>query len=78
MDEPFHVIFLNRLNELRTQYISHVANGSAADFSEYKKICGAVEGISLCEREFKELLENVEGRESAGDYSDLETPSSSH
>lgn len=78
MDDPFHVIFLSRLNDLKAQYISHVANGSAEDFPEYKKICGVVEGISLCEREFKELLDKVESRESAGGYSDLETPQGSH
>ena len=74
MDEPIHVVFLARLAEIRSQYVAHIATGSAGDYSEYKKICGAVEGISICERAFKEHIDNVENRESAGDFKDLETP----
>jgi len=68
-------MYLARLAEMRSQYIVHVANGQAPDYSEYKKICGAVEGISMCEREFKELIARMEGNEAeGGGFTDLEAP----
>ena len=72
MDETWHDMYLARLGELKSQYILHVANGQAPDYSEYKKICGAVEGIAICEREFKELIARMEGNDASDDgFSDL-------
>ena len=75
-NDAWHVAFLERLEELKTQYISHIANGSAADHADYKKICGVVEGISICEREFKEIISRVLGEEEAGDFTDVKRPGS--
>ena len=30
-------------------------NGSLGDYAEYKKMCGVIEGLSIAEREIKEL-----------------------
>lgn len=64
---------MERLEELKSQYIVHLANGSASDFPEYKKACGAVEGIALCEREFREMLSKLEGDNVPDGFSDLAT-----
>jgi len=47
-----------------------LANGSADNFAAYQKICGILEGIALCEREFKEITSAVSGDESI--FEDLE------
>jgi|TARA_R110002012_G_scaffold137565_2_gene292535 hypothetical protein len=43
------------LLETKSQYIEHLANGSLGDYAEYKKMCGVIEGLSIAEREIKEL-----------------------
>ena len=75
-NDAWHIEFLARLAELKTQYVSHIAEGSASDHAEYKKICGTVEGISICEREFKEMISMVLGEEEAGDFTDVKRPES--
>jgi hypothetical protein len=41
--------------ETKAQYIEHLADGSLGDYAEYKKMCGVIEGLSMAEREIKEL-----------------------
>jgi hypothetical protein len=36
-------------------YADTVAGGSAQDFSEYKKLCGVIEGLALAERELLDI-----------------------
>jgi hypothetical protein len=36
-------------------YADTVAGGSAQDFSEYKKLCGVIEGLVLAERELLDI-----------------------
>tara|TARA_R100001086_G_C11684908_1_gene216848 strand:- start:65 stop:247 length:183 start_codon:yes stop_codon:yes gene_type:complete len=58
-------VFLSRLEELKMSHVSHVASGGASDYSEYKKICGVVEGIAIAEREFKELIGTIDDDDNA-------------
>jgi len=44
-----------RLRELMNDYADTVAGGSAQDFSEYKKLCGVIEGLALAERELLDI-----------------------
>jgi|TARA_X000001382_G_scaffold11530_2_gene7757 hypothetical protein len=53
--DPVLEALLSRLVELKSQYIEHLANGSLGDYAEYKYMCGVVEGLSMSEREIKEL-----------------------
>ena len=68
--DPLAESYLDRIAELKSQYIIHVANGSAEDYSSYKKTCGILEGIAICEREMKEIVTST-GSEDAI-YDDLE------
>ena len=53
--------YLDRLVELRTQHMEHVVNGGVETYDEYRHICGVIRGITIAEREFKELMSLVEG-----------------
>ena len=55
-DDPY----LTRLLELRTQHIEHIINGGVESFEEYRHLCGVIKGITISEREFKELLSLTE------------------
>lgn len=44
-----------RLRDLMNDYADTVAGGSAQDFSEYKKLCGVIEGLALAERELLDI-----------------------
>ena len=56
-----HIIeaFIERVSELKVKYIEHVANGSLSDYASYQKACGTIEGLSMAEREMKELVSRV-------------------
>jgi len=53
--DPVLDALLSRLLEIKAQYIEHLADGSLGDYAEYKKMCGVIEGLSMAEREIKEL-----------------------
>jgi hypothetical protein len=48
-----------RLRELMNDYADTVAGGSAQDFSEYKKLCGVIEGLALAERELLDIRDRA-------------------
>lgn len=47
--------FLERVAELKSQYASHIASGTATDFANYQKLCGTLEGLAIAERELKDI-----------------------
>ena len=53
--------YLKRLSELKIQHINHVVSGSVADYEEYRHLRGMIQGLSIAEREFKELVAQTEG-----------------
>ena len=63
--------FLTRLAELKNQFVLHLANGSAPDYSDYKKICGIIEGVAMAEREFKDLLSRIDSDDDDPTFEDL-------
>ena len=52
--------YLKRLSELKIQHINHVVSGSVADYEEYRHLRGMIQGLSIAEREFKELVAQTE------------------
>jgi hypothetical protein len=48
------------LIELRTQHIEHIINGGVESFDEYRHLCGVIKGLTISEREFKEILSLIE------------------
>lgn len=62
--------FLTRCSELKKQYSDHISSGTAESFSDYQKLCGTLEGLSIAEREIRELASRV--GEDLGDMSDLD------
>jgi len=57
--DPVIDSFLSRISELRIQYIEHVANGSLSDYASYQKACGTIEGLSMAEREMKDIASSL-------------------
>ena len=53
-------VFRNQIREKIDEHVDHVANGSLRDFSEYQKQCGIIEGLSMAERDFVELVSRIE------------------
>lgn len=50
------------LRRIMNEYADSVATGSCADFAEYKRLCGVIEGLALAEREILDLKEKLENR----------------
>lgn len=44
-----------RLRDQMNELADHIAGGGCADFSEYKRCCGVVEGLAIAERELLDL-----------------------
>jgi hypothetical protein len=38
----------------------HIAGGGCADFSEYKRCCGVIEGLARAERELLDLTKQID------------------
>ncbi|NRA75331.1 MAG: hypothetical protein HRU16_05260 [Planctomycetes bacterium] len=52
--------YLSRLSELKIQHVNHIVSGAVADYEEYRHLRGMIQGLSIAEREFKELLSQTE------------------
>ena len=48
--------FRERMNEVTDM----VATGKCADFGEYQKLCGVIEGLAYAERDLLDLAETLE------------------
>lgn len=46
-----------RVRTLMNEHADHLATGSVKDFSEYKRICGVIEGLALAEREMLDWID---------------------
>lgn len=46
-----------RIRDIMNEHADHVAAGNLKDFSEYKRICGIIEGLALAEREMLDWIE---------------------
>jgi hypothetical protein len=52
--------FRSRLRNLMNDSADNVATGSCTNFDEYKHQTGVIEGLALAEREFLDIVEELE------------------
>ena len=52
--------FKSRLRALMNDRADNVATGSCTNFDEYKHQTGVIEGLALAEREFLDIVEELE------------------
>jgi len=52
--------FKSRLRGLMNDRADNIATGSCTDFDEYKHQTGVIEGLALAEREFLDIVEELE------------------
>ena len=52
--------FKSRLRGLMNDRADNVATGICTDFDEYKHQTGVIEGLALAEREFLDIVEELE------------------
>lgn len=53
-------VYLERLEEIRLQHITHLVNGSVEKHEEYRHICGIIKGLAVADRELRELISQLE------------------
>ena len=56
-------VFRNQIREKIDEHTDHIATGALRDFAEYQKQCGIIEGLSIAERDFIELVSRIENSE---------------
>lgn len=62
-DETVLQFLKRRLREAMETNADHIATGGCADWSEYKRLTGVIEGLALAEREVLDLIQRLEGAE---------------
>jgi len=56
-------VYRSQIKERIQQHVGHLAQGGAHDLPEYKRLCGLIEGLSMAERDFGEMMSRIEGEE---------------
>ena len=54
---------LDKIAEQRENYVTFLAKGSVADFTEYKRICGFVQGLDFASNTIQDLANRMERSE---------------
>lgn len=54
--EVLRKVLRNHMNDMA----DHIAGGGCADFPEYKRCCGIVEGLARAERELLDLSKQID------------------
>jgi hypothetical protein len=52
--------FETRVNDSISEHATSLVSGSAADFADYKRVCGIVAGLELALEILKQTLEQVD------------------
>ena len=52
--------FKSKLRDLMNDKADNIATGRCTDFDEYKHQTGVIEGLALAEREFLDIIEELE------------------
>lgn len=50
---------LDRLEKVRAPFEEQMVDGRCADWSDYKRICGIVQGLTLARRELVDLVKEL-------------------
>jgi hypothetical protein len=53
-------LFKQRLTEQLDNKVDDVSSGCASDYADYRYRIGVIEGLTIAEREFSEILRNYE------------------
>lgn len=53
-----HII--GELQELKSDKAAFIADGRAADYAEYRHVCGQIRGLALAEQLCKDLVHRME------------------
>lgn len=53
--DMLHAAIRKRMNEIADV----VSTGGAADYADYRKMCGMIEGLALAERDLIDLIEKL-------------------
>jgi len=48
------------IDKLRDGQVSHLANGGAQSFDEYRHVCGVIRGLTHAESIIKDLVQKME------------------
>ena len=48
-----------KLEKRIENFVSHLSDGGAKDFSEYKELCGAIRGLRTAQEEIKDLVRRL-------------------
>ena len=48
------------LARLRDEQAEFISSGRAADYAEYKNVCGVIRGLSLADQSINDLVERME------------------
>jgi hypothetical protein len=51
---------VKEIDKLRADQLSHLANGGAKSFDEYRHVCGVIRGLTHAESIIKDLVQRSE------------------
>jgi len=60
MDPKLANYLLAEFDKLRTEQTTFLATGRAADFAEYRHLCGVIRGLTHAESIVKDLVQRLE------------------
>lgn len=60
MAASFDQVFLSKIDEIEESLQVYITDGRAKDFTDYKRVCGVIEGLQTAGREFKDLVSRID------------------
>ena len=60
MITEFARVLREKIRTDMNNYADDLAGGACADFSQYQKLCGVIQGLAIAERYLLDLAETVE------------------
>ncbi len=59
-DHALLSVTVREINKLRDDQVSHLSNGGAKSFDEYRHVCGVIRGLTHAESIIKDLVQRSE------------------
>ena len=59
-DHALLSVTVREINKLRDDQVSHLSNGGAKSFDEYRHVCGVIRGLTHAEIIVKDLVQKME------------------
>jgi len=60
MIQDFARVLRDQIRKDMNNYADDLAGGACADFSQYQKLCGVIQGLAIAERYVLDLAEKLE------------------